>query len=152
MIWRTVKWTIEVEMQCFATIHAEVTVVPNMPASSWEMKLLPQAQLVAQAQQEKPVIEIPSLPAETQTGEETRSTNRAEQRARDAQGTATGKRAKRGRISCAGQRQQRGDFAVRYQFGLREHTLRQQGFVYGRICGHRREFGAECASLFAERR
>jgi hypothetical protein len=61
------KWTIEVEMQCFATIHAEVTVVPNMPASSWEMKLLPQAQLVAQAQQEKPVIEIPSLPAETQT-------------------------------------------------------------------------------------
>jgi hypothetical protein len=58
------EWTIEVEMQCFETIHAEVTVAPNMPAASWEMKLLPPGQILAQAQQEKPAVEVAPVPAE----------------------------------------------------------------------------------------
>ncbi|MEI9970023.1 MAG: carboxypeptidase regulatory-like domain-containing protein [Terracidiphilus sp.] len=43
-------WTIEVGMQCFETIHADVTITPNMAAANWEMKLLPQPQIVAEAQ------------------------------------------------------------------------------------------------------
>ena len=147
-------WTIEVEMQCFATIHADVTIAPNMPAANWEMKLLPQGQILAQAQQEKPAVEVPPAPAEApakKPGQAIRAATWAEQRARDAEGAARGKRAERGRVSCAGQREQRGDFAVCYQFGVWKYALRKQGFVYGRICSQRREFRAECASLFAQR-
>ena len=57
-------WTIEVEMQCFETIHADVTIAPNMPAANWEMKLLPQIQLLAQAQQQKPAVEVAPAPDE----------------------------------------------------------------------------------------
>ncbi len=58
------NWTIEVEMQCFETIHADVTIAPNMTAANWEMKLLPQPQIVAEAQQIKPAVEVPPAPAE----------------------------------------------------------------------------------------
>jgi len=58
------EWKIEVEMQCFETIHADVTIAPNMPAANWEMKLLPQGQIVAEAQQTKPAVEVPSALAE----------------------------------------------------------------------------------------
>ena len=61
------NWTIEVEMQCFETIHADVTITPNMAAANWEMKLLPQGQIVAEAQQEKPAIEVPPVPDEAST-------------------------------------------------------------------------------------
>jgi carboxypeptidase family protein len=57
------KWTIEVEMQCFATIHAEVTVVPNMPAAAWELKLLPVDRLIASAQITQPLRELPQAPS-----------------------------------------------------------------------------------------
>jgi trimeric autotransporter adhesin len=57
-------WTIEVEMQCFETIHAEVTVAPKMPVANWEMKLLPPGQILAQAQQEKQAVEAPPVPTE----------------------------------------------------------------------------------------
>ncbi len=40
-------WKIEIEMQCFSTIHADVTVVPNMVAGKWELALLPLEQLMA---------------------------------------------------------------------------------------------------------
>jgi trimeric autotransporter adhesin len=60
------NWTIEVEMQCFETIHADVTIAPNMAAANWEMKLLPQGQIVAEAQQIKPAIEVAPAPAEAQ--------------------------------------------------------------------------------------
>jgi len=56
-------WTIEVEMQCFATIHAAVRIAPNMAAASWEMKLLPQEKILAQAQQVKPAVEVPPAPS-----------------------------------------------------------------------------------------
>ncbi len=56
------KWTIEVEMQCFETINAEVTVAPDMAAANWEMKLLPEAQIVVEAQPEKASAELPPAP------------------------------------------------------------------------------------------
>ncbi len=40
-------WKIEIEMQCFTTIHADVTVAPNMAAGKWELTLLPLDQLMA---------------------------------------------------------------------------------------------------------
>jgi hypothetical protein len=38
-------WKIEIQMQCFSTIHADITVAPNMPSGKWELKLLPLDQL-----------------------------------------------------------------------------------------------------------
>jgi trimeric autotransporter adhesin len=58
------NWTIEVEMQCFETIHADVTIAPNMPPANWEMKLLTPGQMLAQAQQQKPAVEVAPAPAE----------------------------------------------------------------------------------------
>ena len=41
-------------MQLFATEQAEVTIAPNMPAAKFEMKLLPEGQIVAHAQPATP--------------------------------------------------------------------------------------------------
>jgi hypothetical protein len=38
---------IEIEMQCFTTIDADVTVAPNTPAAKWELMLLPLDQIIA---------------------------------------------------------------------------------------------------------
>jgi trimeric autotransporter adhesin len=38
-------WTIEIQMQCFSTIHADVTIAPNTPAAKWELQLLPLDQI-----------------------------------------------------------------------------------------------------------
>ena len=54
------KWTIKITMQCFEPVRAEVTIIQNMPAAAWELKLLPQAQIMANAQTEMPVIELPA--------------------------------------------------------------------------------------------
>src|SRR5271163_3512987 len=32
---------IEIEMQCFSTVHADITVSPATPAAKWELTLLP---------------------------------------------------------------------------------------------------------------
>lgn len=48
-------WTIEVSLQCFATIHAQVTVAPNTAPGKWELKLLPMDQLKALAKPGPPV-------------------------------------------------------------------------------------------------
>ncbi len=40
-------WTIQVEMQCFATIRKDVTVAAGAPGMDWELKLLPLAELLA---------------------------------------------------------------------------------------------------------
>ncbi|HEY6338573.1 MAG TPA: carboxypeptidase-like regulatory domain-containing protein, partial [Candidatus Sulfotelmatobacter sp.] len=40
---------IEIEMQCFSTIEAEITIAPNMPAGAWELTLLPLDQIVSMA-------------------------------------------------------------------------------------------------------
>jgi hypothetical protein len=46
-------WKIEIEMPCFATIHADVTIAPQMPAAKWGLTLLPLDQLKNLALQAK---------------------------------------------------------------------------------------------------
>jgi hypothetical protein len=55
-------WEIEIQMQFFATVKAEVTVAPKMPAGNWELTPLPIAQLSELAQKEPAAMEIPTLP------------------------------------------------------------------------------------------
>src|SRR5258708_28609162 len=43
-------WKIQVEMQCFSTIEQTVTIAPNVPAGSWELKLLSLDQIMAEAE------------------------------------------------------------------------------------------------------
>jgi len=52
-------WKIEIEMQCFSTIHADVTVAPNMAAGKWELTLLPLDQLMVRT---KVTQAAPNLP------------------------------------------------------------------------------------------
>ena len=47
-------WTIEVGMECFATIHADVVIAPDMPAAKWELKLLEPAEITAKSQPANP--------------------------------------------------------------------------------------------------
>ena len=55
-------WTIQVEMQCFEPIRAEVTVGANMQAGNWEMKLLPADQLLAKTKVvQNPILARPEL-------------------------------------------------------------------------------------------
>jgi hypothetical protein len=42
-------WSIDISMQCFAPIHAGVTVTASTAPGAWEMKLLPAEQLIALA-------------------------------------------------------------------------------------------------------
>jgi hypothetical protein len=44
-------WTLQVEMQCFSTIEQTVTIAPNVPAGSWELKLLSLDQIMAKAKE-----------------------------------------------------------------------------------------------------
>jgi hypothetical protein len=41
------NWKIEIDMQCFSTIHADVTIAPNAPPGKWELTPLPMDQLMA---------------------------------------------------------------------------------------------------------
>ena len=43
------SWKIVIEMQCFSTIEAEVTVTQNTPGAKWELKLLPLDQIMARS-------------------------------------------------------------------------------------------------------
>jgi trimeric autotransporter adhesin len=55
-------WKIQVEMQCFSTIEQTVTIAPNVPAGSWELKLLSLDQIMAKAREvkaeTKPVLSV----------------------------------------------------------------------------------------------
>ncbi len=57
------QWTIKVEMQLFAKDQATVVIAPNMPAASFEMKLLPEEKIQAESQPSTQPIEIPPAPA-----------------------------------------------------------------------------------------
>ena len=46
-------WKIQVEMQCFSTVEQTVTIAPNVPAGSWELKLLSLDQIMAKAKEVK---------------------------------------------------------------------------------------------------
>ena len=65
------EWKIEVKMQCFETIHADIAVAPKMPGAKYELKLLPQQQLEALAKAQPPIpVASPSLkPASEKKGE-----------------------------------------------------------------------------------
>ena len=54
------KWTIDIQMQTFAPVHAEVTIAPSVPAAAYELKLLSPDQIQASAQTAKPVTEAPT--------------------------------------------------------------------------------------------
>lgn len=57
-------WKIEIEMQCFVTIDADVTVTANMPPAKWELKLLPTDQIMAESKlAPKLVVPPPALVA-----------------------------------------------------------------------------------------
>ena len=53
--------TIEIEMQCFSTIHAEITVSPTIPPGKWELTLLPLEQITKLSK--LPSAPLPSLRA-----------------------------------------------------------------------------------------
>ncbi len=57
-------WTIQVEMQCFEPIKADVTVAANVQPGNFEMKLLPQDKLLAKTKLvQNPILPIPVLKA-----------------------------------------------------------------------------------------
>jgi hypothetical protein len=58
------SWKIEIEMQCFSTIHAEVTISAHTSAGTWELTLLPLDKLIEAAKEVKaqPTTAAPSSP------------------------------------------------------------------------------------------
>ncbi len=59
-------WKIQISLQCFATIDAEVTVAPNTPPGKWKMKLLPADELKALAEKvQPPPAPVPALQTAT---------------------------------------------------------------------------------------
>jgi hypothetical protein len=55
-------WKIEIEMQLFAKLEAEVTVVPNMPPAKWDLTLLPLDQLMARSKLAQAPPTLPPAP------------------------------------------------------------------------------------------
>lgn len=56
------KWTIDVQMQTFAPVRAEVTIAPNVPAAAFDLKLQSPEQILAGAQKAQPIAEAPAPP------------------------------------------------------------------------------------------
>ncbi|HEY2470353.1 MAG TPA: carboxypeptidase regulatory-like domain-containing protein [Terracidiphilus sp.] len=71
------QWKIEVKMQCFESIDADVTVAPNMSSAKWELKLLPNDKLEALAKAPPPV--PPATPALKTSSEKKPEANAAQQ-------------------------------------------------------------------------
>ncbi len=61
------QWTVQISMQLFATLKTEVTIAPNMPGANFEMKLLPEGQILSQSQTATQPVEIPPAPVPTLT-------------------------------------------------------------------------------------
>ncbi len=59
-------WKFDVEMPLFATLHQDVTIAPNMPGISWELKMLPLDQVIAQTKIVKPVVPLPAVAEQSQ--------------------------------------------------------------------------------------
>ena len=55
------QWNIEITLQCFAPIHADVTIALQTAPGKWELTLLPMPELLALAKPERPV--APTQPA-----------------------------------------------------------------------------------------
>ncbi len=54
-------WKIEIEMQCFSTLHGDITIAPSAPAGKWELTLLPLDQIMASTK--LPAAPMPTLSA-----------------------------------------------------------------------------------------
>ena len=57
------QWTIEVEMQGFVTVHAQVNIALDTPPGKWELTLLPADQLLARSKAARNPIIIQPIPA-----------------------------------------------------------------------------------------
>src|SRR5665213_784148 len=57
------NWQIEVEMQCFVPVHAEVAITPTTPAGAWNLTLLPLDQIMARTKLTQPLIAASPAPA-----------------------------------------------------------------------------------------
>jgi hypothetical protein len=57
-------WKIQIEMEGFAPLAAQMTVAASMPASHWDLKLLDLAQMLPQAQQARPLETRPATSAQ----------------------------------------------------------------------------------------
>lgn len=61
------KWIINLEMQCFQTVHAEVTIASDTQAGKWELTLLPLEKLMAATKvQPSPQVALKTAPRATQ--------------------------------------------------------------------------------------
>jgi len=60
-------WTVEISMQCFAPLHADVMIAPETAPGTWEMKLLPADQLMAQAKLAVPAAKPEAASVKPQT-------------------------------------------------------------------------------------
>lgn len=70
------QWAIEISLQCFAPIRADVTIKPQTPPGQWDMKLLPVQKLMSMAKREAP--EMPAAataPASAETATPANSAN-----------------------------------------------------------------------------
>lgn len=56
-------WSIEISLQCFAPVHADVMIAPDMASGAWELKLLPTRELMAQAKPQPAETAIQQVPA-----------------------------------------------------------------------------------------
>ena len=68
------QWKIEIEMSGFSKLDGKVTVSHETPQGNWELKLLGLDQLLAQAQQNKPLKTRPAAEPETSSQQETPKT------------------------------------------------------------------------------
>ncbi len=78
------SWTIEVEMAGFAPVKQDVVISPNMPASKWELKILPLAQIKARIQSQVgsasvATLQAPKKQAEAKQPPPTQETSSAEE-------------------------------------------------------------------------
>ena len=121
-------WKIEIEMQCFSTIQAEVTVGANMAAGKWELTLLPLDQLMART---KLTQAPPSLPVAVNTP------GAAKKREATGAAAAVAEMPKPGvgRLSGEWQREQCGDEPILARPGFREPKTEQQEPLHGRVRG-----------------
>ncbi|MGP8252815.1 MAG: carboxypeptidase regulatory-like domain-containing protein [Terracidiphilus sp.] len=69
-------WTIQVEMQCFEPVKAEVTVGANVQAGNWEMKLLPADRLMARTKVvQNPILATPALKSRSEEAKPDQAAN-----------------------------------------------------------------------------
>ena len=128
-------WQIEIDMQCFSTIHNEITVSANTAAAKWELTLLPLDQITKLAN--LPPAPLPTLNAPHWLRSQ-HARCRWRERGRNTQAGGGCKPAFVGRLPGERQRQQCSDFTVLARPGLRQPEVQQQEPLQWRACRHLR--------------